>query len=102
MNEKIVNRLPWLPYYNIFRVLREHHNYSKAAVSRGINVSPSTVASHEKGYSEPGLRTIAAYCDFYNLHLHEFFHLLGHIECGKDPRVESDVRKYALQYMLNK
>ena len=102
MSEKINNYLPWIPYRNIFRILREYHGYTKAAVARGIDMSPSTVASHESSYSEPGIRTIAAYCNFYNIHLHEFFHLLGHIECGKEPKVESDIRKYALQYMLNK
>lgn len=102
MSKKIDNYLPWSPYRNIFRVLREHHNYTKADVARGIGLAPSTVSSHEKGMSEPSIRTVAGYCDFYNIHLHEFFHLLGHIECNKEPKAESDVRKYALQYMLIK
>lgn len=89
-------------YGEVLAILRKSKGYTKKYVSDIINVSPTTVSNHELDRTLPELVLVARYCSLYGLELWEFFHLVAYTtEEGVSPLVTSDIRKLALQHMIN-
>lgn len=96
-----ITRLNDFDYGPALKLLRESNKFSKAHVARETELSASSVGNHEIHGVCPSMYSLSNYCTLYDIEIYELFHLMAHIKSGHNPKVTSDVSKYAIRHMIH-
>ena len=94
---------PYTYYVGLaLQALRTQHGHTKKAIADGIGMSPSSVFNHEFDRAEPTLSTIVSYCQFYQIDLATFYHLVQFTIDKRTPTTLAvDIKQLAVITMLS-